>query len=97
MGDVENRTDDKIDAEERLLNNGYEDVVILKDYSYDNALIGVTHDNRAVYDFEQMVSWLMEEEGFTEEEALEWIEYNTIGALPFSEEDKPIVMYRLLE
>lgn len=97
MGDVENRTGEKIDAEERLLDNGYEDVVILKNYSYDTALIGVTHDNRAVYDFEQMVSWLMEEEGFTEEEALEWIEYNTIGALPFSEEDKPIVMYRLLE
>ena len=97
MGDVENRTGEKIDAEERLLDNGYEDVVILKNYSCDTALIGVTHDNRAVYDFEQMVSWLMEEEGFTEEEALEWIEYNTIGALPFSEEDKPIVMYRLLE
>lgn len=42
-------------AEEKLLNNGYEGVVILENFSYDDALIGVTDDNRAVYDFDLMV------------------------------------------
>ena len=51
-------------AVERLADLGYEDVVILENYSYDDALIGVTEDNRAVYDFNKMVDWLVETEGF---------------------------------
>ena len=80
-------------AEEKLLELGYEGVVILQDYSYDDALIGVTEDNRAVYDFEKMVSWLMRTEGMTQDDAVEWIEYNTIRSLPYAGEDGPIIMY----
>ena len=90
-------TDALTDAEKKLLENGYEGVKFLTNYSYDTALIGVTTDDRAVYDFDLMVQWLMDEEGFTEEEALEWIEYNTNRALPYMGADGPIVMYRLLE
>ena len=43
-------------AEEKLLENGYEDVKYLTNYSYDDALIGVTSDNRAVYDYEKMIN-----------------------------------------
>ena len=60
-----------MDAEERLLNAGYEDVIILKDYSYDDALIGVTEDNRVVYDYVKMVDWLVKKEGWSEIEAIE--------------------------
>ena len=82
-------------AEEKLLENGYEDVKYLTNYSYDTALIGVTIDNRAVYDFDKMVEWLIAEEDFTYEEAVEWIDYNTIRALPYFGEDAPIIMYPL--
>ena len=44
-----------MNAEQKLLDNGYEGVKYLTDYSYDTALIGVTDDNRAVYDFDKMV------------------------------------------
>ena len=84
-------------VEERILDNGYEDVCLLKDYSYDTALIGVTTDNRAVYDFDKMVEWLVETEEFTEEEAIEWIEYNTVRALPYMGSDHPIIMYPLID
>jgi hypothetical protein len=84
-------------ARERLSELGYEDVVIFENYSYDDALIGVTEDNRAVYDFDKMVDWLCRTEGFTVTEAIEWIEYNTIRALPYAGEDAPIIMYRLEE
>ena len=80
-----------------MLYNGYEDVKHLTNYSYDTALIGVTEDNRAVYDFEKMVEWLVETEGFTSEEAVEWIEYNTVRALPYFGEKAPIIMYPLQE
>lgn len=80
-------------AEERILNAGYEDVVYLTNYSYDDALIGISEDNRAVYDYNKMLKWLVETEKFTEEEAIEWIDYNTIRALPYMGEKAPIIMY----
>lgn len=82
-------------AEERLLEYGYEDVKYLVDESYDDALIGVSDDNRAIYDFGLMVEWLMNEYGWSMEESIEWIEYNTIRALPYFGEDAPIIMYGL--
>ena len=80
---------------EVLLENGYEDVVIFQNYSYDDALIGVSEGGRAIYDYDIMVEWLIQTEGFTEEEAVEWIDYNTIRALPYIGPDSPIIMYRL--
>ena len=82
-------------SEEKPLDMGYEDVVILKNYSYDDALIGVTEDNRAVYDFDKMVGWRMETESFTQDEAIEWIEHNTIRALGYAGDGAPIIMYPL--
>jgi hypothetical protein len=82
-------------AEEKLLDNGYEDIIILKDFSYDSALVGVSDDNRAIYDFDLMVEWLMWTEDFDEIEAVEWIESNTIRALPYMGSGAPIIMYPL--
>lgn len=82
-------------AAERLRAAGYDDVLILENYSYDDALVGVTEDGRAVYDFDKMVAWLVEKEGFTADAAIEWIEYNTIRALPYEGEEAPIIMYPL--
>lgn len=82
-----------MNAEERILNAGYEDVIYLTNYSYDDALIGITEDNRAVYDYDKMVEWLMKEESFTATEAMEWIDYNTIRALPYMGDGAPIIMY----
>lgn len=84
-------------AEQKLLDNGYEGVKYLTDFSYDSALIGVTEDNRAVYDYEKMVEWLVTEQEFTEEEAADWISYNTIRALPYFGEGAPVIMFPLLE
>lgn len=82
-------------AEERLLDAGFEGVKFLTNYSYDDALIGVSHDGRAIYDYNMMIDWLMDKEGWTDNEAVEWIEYNTIRALPYFGEGAPIIMYSL--
>ena len=84
-----------MDAEERLIQNGFEGINFLTDFSYDSALIGVTHDDRTVYDFDKMVEWLMETQGYSQEEAIEWIEYNTIRALPYMGPDSPVILYPL--
>lgn len=82
-----------MNAEERLLNAGYDDIKYLTNYGYDDALIGVTENGRAVYDYDKMVDWLMEKEGWSDIEAIEWIEFNTLRALPYMGSDAPIVMY----
>lgn len=40
---------------EYLENEGYEEVIIFDNPSYDDAFIGVTNDNRAVYDYDKMI------------------------------------------
>ncbi len=82
-------------AKEKLLEAGYEDVVILENYSYDDALIGVTDDNRAVYDYELMIDWLCRKENISDVDAAEWISYNTIRALPYFGDKAPIIIYPL--
>ena len=84
-----------MNAEERLLDSGYDSIKYLVNYSYDDALIGFTEDGRAVYDYEKMIEWLMKEEGWTDNEAVEWIEVNTLRALPYMGNDAPIVIYPL--
>ena len=72
--------------------HGYEDVVIFDNPSYNNAFIGITTDFRAVYDYDKMVECLLEEyPEWTEEEALDFIEYNTIRATGYIK-NSPIIM-----
>ena len=80
-------------ARERILDAGYEDVVLFEYFSYDDALIGVTEDGRAVYDYDKMVKWLIKTQDFSLDDAIEWIDYNTIRALLYAGENAPIIMY----
>ena len=78
-----------------LCDMGYEEAVVFENPDYDNAIVGVSSDGRVVYNFRFMVTHLMVEEGMTEEEAIDFIEYNTIRSLPYVE-GSPIVMYDLI-
>lgn len=73
--------------------NGYEDVVIFDNPSYNNAFIGITSDFRAVYDYDKMVDCLLEEYPmWDEQEAMDFIDYNTIRAAEYIK-DGPIVIF----
>lgn len=82
-----------MEAKERLLDAGYEDVQYFINYGYDDALIGVSEDNRAIYDYDKMIEWLINKESLTYEDAVDWINYNTIRALPYMGDKAPIIMY----
>lgn len=83
---------------ETLCDMGYEDTIVFENYSFDSALIGVSTDGRAIYVYELMVEWLVETQGFEDSlEAIEWIEYNTLRALPYMGEMSPIIIHRLEE
>lgn len=61
---------------------------------YPNSIIGLTQDNRAIYDMEQMITDLMVEDNISYTDALEFIEYNTLRALSYEGNDAPIVLYQ---
>ena len=73
-----------------------ENSILLENYSYEDAIIGVTETGSVVYDFGLMVIWLCEVEDFSYEDAIEWIEYNTIRALPYfqSKGIVPTIVYK---
>lgn len=77
-----------------LVEMGYEDSVVFENPAYDAAIIGVDTDRHVIYDFDKRIECLMEEEGMTYEEAVDFIDCNTIRALPYIPEH-PHVMYRI--
>ena len=80
---------------EMLADMGYEDSIVFENPDYDDAIVGVSEDDRVIYDFDLMVRCLMAEDDMTEPEAIEFIEYNTLRSLPFAGDGAPIVMYGL--
>lgn len=73
-----------------------EDAIVFDNMSYDGSIVGVTTDGRVVYDYDKMVEELMEDEQWSYEDAVEWIEFNTIGGIP-CDENAPIIMYSILK
>lgn len=81
----------KLVKREMLNDLGYEDSIVFESPDYDDAIIGTTEDRRVVYSFEKMADCLMREEGMSYEEAVEFIEYNTVRALPYVSSHPEIV------
>lgn len=79
---------------EILCDAGYDEAVVFDGPDFDTAIIGVTDEGQVVYDFEKMITQLAEDEGITREEAIEFIEYNTIRALPYIE-NGPIIIHSI--
>lgn len=73
---------------------GYEDAVLFENPTYCDAVIGISENGQVAYSYNKMVKHLMNEDNMTEEEAIEFIDYNTIRALPYvSGNTRPIVIY----
>lgn len=69
-----------------------EDALKFESPSFDSAIIGVDYFGRLIYDYNQMIIDFMETEGVTEEEAIDFIDYNTIRSLPYFGKKAPIIM-----
>lgn len=69
---------------------------------YEKGIIGITEDRkRIIYGYLKLIdslltAWDMPEED--SQEAIDWIEYNTIRSLPYlPEEYRPIICFECLE
>jgi hypothetical protein len=66
-----------------LIAEYYPDLVVLDPLYYDKAIIGVVNRigiEAVCYSSDRILDILVEEEGMSEEEAVEYFEYNIIGA-----------------
>ena len=77
-----------------LLNElSLEDSIVFENPDYDAAIIGYDENSgRIIYDFEKMAECLMDEDDMSYEDAIDFISYNTLRALPYAGADGPIVM-----
>lgn len=69
--------------------------IVCDNPSFDRSIVGVTTDNRVVYDYDQMVEEMMRDEDCSYDDAVDWIDYNTIRSLPYAGENAPIIMYSI--
>ena len=81
------------EIKEYLCKHGYEGVYVFDNPAFASAFIGVRIDNRAVYDYNKMIESMMEEEGTSYEDAVDWISYNTIRSLPYLYDKAPVIVY----
>lgn len=72
-----------------------DDAVVFENPSYETAIVGYdVHTNRIIYDYELMIDYLVENEQMNEDEAVEFIDYNTIRSLDYVE-NHPIILNRI--
>lgn len=78
-----------------LCERDYEETVVLESPDYLSAIEGVSEDGRLIYSYDKMVEHLMQVENMSCEDAMEFIDYNTIRALPYAGEKAPIISYSI--
>ena len=71
------------------------DSIVLEPRStFNRAIIGIDPDGRVVYSSNKIIRAFMDEDGMTEEEAIEYFEYNTLGTIqPMDNPNKPLFVY----
>jgi hypothetical protein len=71
--------------------------IVFDNPSFDDSIIGVTIDDRIIYSYEWMVREYMEDENCSEDDAIDWVEYNTIRTIPYIGEYAPMIVSTFLE
>ena len=78
---------------EYLETQGDTETILFENPSCVKAITGITDSEQLIYDYDLMVAAAMEEEGWNEEDAIEWIEYNTLRSIPYMGTYHPIVQF----
>lgn len=88
---------DSVDAlKQWLAENGYEEAAVFENPDYLTALVGIFDSGCLVYSYSGMVAHLVATEGMNQEEAVEFIDHNTIRALPYMGKHAPVIVYDIL-
>ena len=71
----------------------HKETVFFVNPSFVKAITGITDSGQLIYDYNLMIAAAMEEEGWSCEEAVEWIDYNTLRSIPYMGSCHPIVSF----
>ena len=80
---------------EFLIERGDEDIAFFTNPEFLDAIIGVGEDSRLVYSYSKMVESLMLRDNMSDEEAIEFIDYNTMRSVPNMGSHAPIIVYSI--
>lgn len=72
---------------------GHEETVFFENPSFVKAITGITDSEQLIYDYDLMIAAAMEEENWEAEEAIEWIDFNTLRSIPYIGQYHPIVSF----
>ena len=75
------------------LSENYPEAVLLE--GLNDGIVGVDTDGHVVYSYNKCCELIMKSNGISMEEAREWVDFNTIRAIPYMGDNKPIMMYDL--
>ena len=80
---------DQVEDEDEL-----DQIIVLEGDEFADGAVGLTISNHLVYDYNKLVESLMKHNEWTELEAVEWLDYNTIRSLPYmaSVGNEPIII-----
>ena len=73
-------------------------IVVLEGDEYADGAIGITEDNRVAYSYSKLVESLARVYG-TEEDAIEWLDFNTLRSIPYIESQgllAPVIVYEII-
>ena len=84
--EVYESTPDKLDS-----------IILFSEPEFADAIIGVDEKDRIVYNFSQMVAQLMNDNGMSEEDAIEYLNTTTIPSMDDMGDRAPIIVYDLFE
>ena len=83
----------KTEKRDLLVDLGLEDSIVFENPDFDSAIIGYDENSRRIiYDYEKMIVHLMDNDDMSYEEAMEFIDYNTVRACPYMGDMAPIIM-----
>lgn len=74
---------------------GYNETVVFDNPTYLDAIIGISDSGSLCYSYEKMIQHLMDTDKMEYEDAMEFVDYNTIRALPYASTmgARPIIVY----
>ena len=94
-GKVMNNKELKELIRENCCEEELDSIIVLEGDEFADGAIGISQDNRVVYSYWKLVESLMKNWNLEDEtEAIEWLDYNTLRALPYMEADgkSPIIL-----
>ena len=59
---------------------------------YDEGIVGITDNGNVVYSYEKLAEALMKHDEMTYEDAVDWLDYNTVRSVPYMGEYKPVIL-----